>query len=229
LENWVGTDLFVRTTHGVSLAPAGEQFKTQAAILTRALHQLRREALEASGRASAALTFAATHALSFTFFPGWIREKQKILPPGALNLISDSMEACEHVMLRGDAQFLLCHYHQNMRIRLERGQFASLVVGADTLVPLTAPNDSGSPRWSLDCGEPVRYLVYSAQSGLGRIISAWLANENHSFALDKVFTSHLAATLLSMVKAGEGVAWLPQTLAAEDIARGQLLIAQANR
>ena len=198
LENWVGADLFTRTTHGVALTPAGEHFHNQAEILTRALHQLRRETLEASGSGARLLSIAATHALSFTFFPKWVRSNERVLALGNLNLISDSMQACEQMMLRGDAQFLLCHHHKDMSSRIESGQFKSIVVGVDTLVPLSAPAGNGVARWRLHGGEPVKYLAYSAQSGLGRIVAAQWGAKDRAFALETVFTSHLAATLLSM-------------------------------
>ncbi|MGD0848968.1 LysR family transcriptional regulator [Bradyrhizobium sp.] len=223
LEDWIGAELFTRSTHGVALTPAGEHFHNQAEVLTRALHQLRRDTIEASGRGARAVSIAATHALSFTFFPKWVRSHEAVLALGNLNLISDSMQACEQMMLRGDAQFLLCHYRQNMMSRLETGQFKSIVVGADTLVPLSAPGSNGAPRWSLDGFEPAKYLAYSAQSGLGRIVAARWGAKDRGFALETVFTSHLAATLLSMARAGDGVAWLPLTLAEEDIAAGRLV------
>jgi LysR family transcriptional regulator, hypochlorite-specific transcription factor HypT len=223
LEEWIGAALFTRTTHGVALTPAGEHFHTQAEVLTRALHQLRRDTLDASGRGARLLSIAATHALSFTFFPKWVRRHESVLALGNLNLISDSMQACEQMMLRGDAQFLLCHSHPNMSSRLEASQFKSIVVGADTLVPLSAPNPSGTPRWPLDGNTPVKYLAYSAQSGLGRIVAARWGDRGRGFMLETVFTSHLAATLLSMARAGDGVAWLPRTLAEEDIAAGLLV------
>jgi len=223
LESWVGAALFSRTTHGVSLTPAGEHFHNQAEVLTRALHQLRRDTLEVSGRGTRLLSIAATHALSFTFFPKWVRSNEKVLALGNLNLISDSMQACEQMMLRGDSQFLLCHYHQHMGSRVETGQFKSIVVGTDTLVPLSAPNKTGVPRWCLLGGKPVKYLAYSAQSGLGRIVAARWGNKDRAFTLETIFTSHLAATLLSMARAGDGVAWLPRTLAEDDILSGQLV------
>jgi len=223
LETWVGAALFTRTTHGVALTPAGEHFHDQAEVLTRALHQLRRDTLEVSGRRARPLSIAATHALSFTFFPKWVRRNDRVLALGNLNLISDSMEACEQMMLRGDAQFLLCHHHKNMSSRIYSGQFKSIVVGTDTLVPLSAPAANGVARWWLHRGEPVKYLAYSAQSGLGRIVAAQWRTKDRSFALETVFTSHLAATLLSMARAGDGVAWLPRTLAEEDISAGLLV------
>jgi DNA-binding transcriptional LysR family regulator len=220
LESWIGAALFTRTTHGVALTPAGEHFHTQAEVLTRALHQLRRDTIEASGRGANLLTIAATHVLSFTFFPKWVRGNERILALGNLNLISDSMQACEQMMLRGDAQFLLCHTHPKMGNRLETKQFKSIVVGTDTLLPLSAPAKNGAPRWRL--GKPAKYLAYSAQSGLGRIVAA-VGVKDRGLALETVFTSHLAATLLSMARAGDGVAWLPRTLAEEDIAAGRLV------
>jgi DNA-binding transcriptional LysR family regulator len=223
LEDWIGAALFSRTTHGVALTPAGEHFHNQAEVLTRALHQLRRDTLEVSGRGARLLSIAATHALSFTFFPKWVRSNERVLALGNLNLISDSMQACEQMMLRGDAQFLLCHYHQDMSSRLETGQFKSIVVGADTLVPLSTPGRNGAPRWPLHGGELVKYLAYSTQSGLGRIVAARWGAKDRGFALETVFTSHLAATLLSMARAGDGVAWLPRTLAEEDISAGLLV------
>ena len=223
LEAWVGTDLFSRTTHGVSLTPAGEHFHDQAEVLTRALHQLRRDTIEVSDRRARPLSIAATHALSFTFFPQWVRRNDSILALGNLNLISDSMQACEHMMLRGDAQFLLCHHHKDASSRISSGQFRSIVVGTDTLVPLSAPSAGGVARWRLDGGEAVKYLAYSAQSGLGRIVAARWGAKDRAFALETVFTSHLAATLHSMARAGDGVAWLPRTLAEDDIAAGLLV------
>jgi LysR family transcriptional regulator, hypochlorite-specific transcription factor HypT len=228
LEEWIGADLFSRTTHGVALTPAGLHFHNQAEVLTRALHQLRRDTLEVSGRSGRLLSIAATHALSFTFFPKWVRRNESVLALGNLNLISDSMQACEQMMLRGEAQFLLCHTHPDMSSRLETSQFKSIVVGADTLVPLSARSRNGRPRWSLGGGEPVKYLAYSAQSGLGRIVAARWGAKDRAAAIETVFTSHLAATLLSMARAGDGVAWLPRTLAEEDISAG-LLVEAGNR
>jgi DNA-binding transcriptional LysR family regulator len=46
---------------------------------------------------------------------------------------------------------------------------------------------------------------------------------DRALALETVFTSHLAATLLSMARAGDGVAWLPRTLAEEDMSAGLLV------
>lgn len=227
LENWIGAPLFVRSPQGVSLNAAGEFLRLHAEEITRNIHQIRREIREIAGREIATLSFVATHALSFTFFPGLIRKQTSLETLGALNLISDSMEACEHMMLRGEAHFLLCHHYRDALTRFEPGQFSSLVVGDDILIPLSAPDGNGEPLWSLPgtLQTPVRYLSYSPQSGLGRILTANWTTRQSPLNLEKVFTSHLAATLLTMAREGEGIAWLPKTLADDDMAAGRLVAA----
>lgn len=225
LENWIGAPLFVRSPQGVSLNAAGKFLHSHAEDMTRNLYQLRREIREISGREIATLSFVATHALSFTFFPSLIRRQASLETLGTLNLVSDSMEACEHMMMRGEAHFLLCHHCPDAPTRFESGQFKSLVVGEDVLVPLSAPDKSGAPLWTLPGSPaiPARFLSYSPQSGLGRILTASWETGNLPLSLDKVFTSHLAATLLTMAREGNGIAWLPRTLAEDDIATGRLV------
>lgn len=219
LEDWIGTPLFVRGAQGTISTRAGEGFRPQAEALVRDLERARREARAADERAAASLAIAATHALSFTFFPGWIRQRVQFEALGALNLISDSMEACEAIMLAGEVQFLLCHHRADVALRLDP-RFESVRVGRDSLVPLCAPAAGGAPLWPLaDRARPVPYLAYGSASGLGRILAA----SGVAGACEPVFTSHLAATLLTMAREGYGVAWLPATLAAEALARGQLV------
>ena len=225
LESWIGTHLFVRSPQGTALTPAGKFLRTHAEELTRNLHQVRQEALEVASKEASIISFAATHALSFVFFPGWIRSHPNFETLGPLNLISDSMEACEQIMLRGEAEFLLCHYHREAFARFEPSQFTSIVVGKDVLVPLCARDANGAPKWPLpeSPSSPLRFLSYSPQSGLGRILNAVWAKESRPPLLENVFTAQLAVTLLSMARQGHGIAWLPETLAAEDIAAGRLV------
>ncbi|UPG74744.1 LysR substrate-binding domain-containing protein (plasmid) [Roseomonas gilardii subsp. gilardii] len=225
LEHWVGTPLVVRSPQGVMLNAAGEALREGAADLTWNLHQLRRSALRAAGREGVALTIAATHALSFTFFPGWLRSFARLEDLGTLNLVSDTMAACERILLAGDADFLLCHTCAGVPTDLAPDGFTSVGVGTDLLVPVSAPDASGAARWSLPGtpAMPVRLLAYSGASGLGRILEAMWRSNRDALSLDPVFTSPLAATLQTMARQGQGMAWLPQTMVAEDLASGHLV------
>jgi DNA-binding transcriptional LysR family regulator len=225
LEQWLGTPLFKRSRQGVQLTPAGEHFRTQATALVRSMHQLRSETLEVAGRNAPSLTFAATHALSFTFFPEWIRGNPQLAELGTFKLVSDTMRACERMMVQGGSQFLLCHHHPRMKLLLDPGQFRSVLVGGDVLLPLCAPRADGRPSWPVSerVGARTPYLGYSADSGLGRILAGHAPVVPLIARATPVFTSDLAATLLAMARAGDGVAWLPRSLAARDLADGRLV------
>ncbi|GJE10089.1 LysR family transcriptional regulator [Methylobacterium longum] len=229
LEDWIGTALFVRGAYGAALTPAGAHFEPAAQELVRSLERARRGTQAVGDRDTATLSIAATHALSFTFFPSWIRPLMGSTVLGTLNLISDSMEACEQIMLSGEVHFLLCHFHPDAPAKFEPDRFQSVQVGDDVLVPLCAPGADGRGTWSLpgSSTEPVPYLAYSQASGLGRILVACKSKESTHTVTS--FTSHLAATLTTMAREGHGIAWLPQTVAADDQARGRLVRAGSER
>lgn len=223
LEEWIGAALFERGPTGARLTAAGKHFQPHARDLLGTLDRAKRETRAVGERKTTALAIAATHALSFTFFPGWIRRVMQSQALGTINLISDSMAACEQLMLSGEAQFLLCHVHQAVVPPFAADRFPSMRVGDDVLVPLCAPNESGGPRWALPgtAVEPTPYLGYSQASGLGRIIAACGGLDIGASATG--LTSHLAATLATLARDGHGVAWLPLTLTTEDLDRGRLV------
>lgn len=229
LEDWIGTTLFLRGAQGAELTPAGAHFRPLAEDLLRGLDRARRDTRAAGEGGSAALAIAATHALSFTFFPGWIQTHMQVGAPGAINLVSDSMEACEEILLGGEVHFLLCHHHPDAPTRLDADRVPGIPVGGDVLVPVSAPDDAGRPRWSLPPapGGKLRLLAYSQASGLGRILAAQQARRGDGAGFETVFTSHLAATLMTMAREGHGIAWLPLTMAGEELAAGRLVRAGA--
>src|SRR5580658_11139828 len=121
LEDWVGASLFDRTTHSVTLTAAGERLLPAAEELLRRLQIARADASNAAQSQQDAMKLAATHVLSFTFFPIWLRSVEAVAPmTGTIQLMSDTMVACERVMIEGRADFLLCHNHPAVPTRLDR-------------------------------------------------------------------------------------------------------------
>lgn len=217
LEDWVGASLFDRATHRVTLTAAGDRFRPIAEDLLRRLLQGREEIRQVAATAAASLRFAATHVLSLTFFPVWLRSLETRTQLGPVHLVSDTMRACEQIMRAGQAQFLLCHHAAALPGQLDTGPFKSVRVGDDVLMPVAAADAEGRPRFRL-AEAAVPHLAYSPESALGRIVAAAQA----ASPLDTVFTSHLATVLRAMALDGRGIAWLPRSLIADDLARGTL-------
>ena len=230
MEDWIGVPLFVRGAQGTTLTPAGAHFRPLADDLMRALDRARRDTRAVGERKNESLSIAATHALSFTFFPGWIRQHVSLDAIGTLNLISDSMEACEQIMLSGEVHFLLCHHHSDIPAKFDAVRFPSKRLGSDTLVALCSPDARGQPTWPIPgkAEKSTRVLGYSQASGLGRILAAHELGGSAIAGAETVFTSQLAATLMTMAREGHGVAWLPVTLAKEDLGTGRLVRAGSN-
>lgn len=225
LEDWIGTPLFTRTSRSVALTPAGRALLPRASAVMRDLKQARDEAMEVAGKSIKALTIASTHALSFTFVPHWMITTVNHADFGAINLLSDSYAECEALLLRGETPFLVCHAHPTATTRLSSQNFMSTRIGSDKLVPVARSTNSEGPEWSISersGSEPVPYLAYAPQSGIGRILEAEWEQRDQRPRLKTVFHSHLAATLREVAKEGQGIAWVPKSLVAADLTSGAL-------
>jgi len=227
LETWLGVVLVDRDTHRISLTAAGSRFVEVADATLRTLEHGRREVREIAGASQSSLRITATHALSLTFFPSWVRSIEALSAQEvSIQLTADNMAAAEQTMLQGRAQFLLCHHHPAAATVLDQRNFACITLGSDRLVPVsTKIADGEGPLHALPGTEnaPVCYLEYGPESGMGRIVAAARAAGGPVAHLAAVFRSHAVLVLTAMAREGKGVAWLPESLVAEDIAAGRLI------
>jgi DNA-binding transcriptional LysR family regulator len=225
LEDWLGVALFDRTSQPATLTEAGEWFRAVAGDLRARVTRIPDEARAVAGAGAGTLRIAATHALSFSFLPAWLRRLESQLSLGPVQLMSDVMQQCEVLMQQGRAQFLLCHAHPSVPTRLDPLDYPSMCVGADTLLPVCASDGAGRPRFSLDAppSDGVPILAYSAGSGIGRLLQALLRPRLDAVNARSVFTAHLATVLTTMALDGRGVAWLPASLIDQALAQARLV------
>ena len=230
LEEWAGVELVDRSAHPVSLTAAGASFQPAVEDVLQRLDTARRQARAAQEQASLRLQLAATHVLSMTFFPAWLVRLESQLQIGAIQMVSDSFQACEDLMLQRRVQFLLCHGHPAVRTRLDEAAFEAVRVDDDLLMPVAAPRTDARPAFRI--GEappdvppdaPLPVLSYSQESGLGQIMRATQPHAFEEVRFRPVFTSHHAMLLKTMAMEGRGIAWLPRSLITHELARGQLV------
>lgn len=216
LEEWIGVVLIDRRTHTFRLTPAGEVFLPLAVDLLRQINHARTMAQDAGGTSEQKLRFAATHVLSMTFFPQWLRSLERDEPLSAtIELTADHMVACEALMMDGRAQFLICHNHPEMPTDLQKS-FRSHLIGSDTLIPVAAPEMIA--RFAAD---EMPLLSFTSQSGMGRILTR-ATSAQADMPNPVIFASHLSNVLTTMARNGRGAAWCPESQIAEDLAKGRL-------
>ncbi len=218
LEDWCGTALVDRSGYRLRLTLAGEIMLEAAADITRRLERVRHDFVQIRAE-TATVTFAATHALSFVYFPKWIQGLGPATSTMPIRLLSDNMNECERIMLEGQAQFLLCHYHEASGNRLESQNYRYIELSSDQMIPVSGRNEKGEALYSLP-GSPealVPRLAYEEKSGMGRILSRNLSGRGDDLHLRTVFTSHLAMALKALAADGKGVAWIPESLALDEM------------
>jgi DNA-binding transcriptional LysR family regulator len=69
----------------------------------------------------------------------------------------------------------------------------------------------------------VPILAYSPESGIGRLVRALRGPALEGAHAQPALTAHLATVLRTMVLDGRGVAWLPRSLIADELASGRLV------
>ena len=227
LEEWVGARLFDRSVQPITLTQAGERFRPTVEEILRRLYQAREDIRQTDRVAANTIKFSATHSLSLTFFPDWIRgieERYRVL---STRLDTDQFEHCVRALLRGDCHFMLTHTHPKVDINLPQAHFAMFKVGHDRLLPVTAPREDGAPPIMLPGTRqhPVDYLEYAETSAIGRAVENALSQRPSTPHLNRVFVSHLAAVLKSMACSGRGTAWLPESQIRAELASGALILA----
>jgi LysR family transcriptional regulator, hypochlorite-specific transcription factor HypT len=239
LEEWLGTPLFERSSHTLALTPAGETFRPVAEEVLRRVFAGREEALEVARLKAETICFAATHALSQTFFPDWIRKAETAGADAAVQLVAANFASCEKLLLDAQAHFLLTHHHPSLLSRLDSDRFQRIELSMDVLIPVSAPSPEDAvgregrlsraePRYALpgSADAPLPYLAYHPGSGIGRIVTAFLAGKNPACGLVPSFSAPVML-LIDMARQGCGITWAPRSLVQDDLTSGRLLRAAA--
>ena len=228
LEEWLGTELFDRSSQPARVTEAGEWVRVVAQDLQARVAAIPGEARAVAEASSSTLRFASTHALSFTFLPHWLRALEAHATMGPIQLISDVKQKCESMLAQSEVHFMLAHGHTSVRGELDDASFPNLLVGKDQLVPVSAPDSRGEPLHRLEDGKTgatIHLLGYSRESGLGRILSALKGPTIERLHHQYILTAHLASVLRTMALDGRGLAWLPRLLVGDDLERGRLVVA----
>lgn len=224
LETWLGTTLIDRATYPSRLTEAGEKFIPIAQETLKSLYQVRHGFQANQTLEAQTISFIALHTLSFTFFPPWLKEISDASTPLFTRLRPDSgsVEGNVNALVDGDCDFLLTYVHPNVPLLLDAAEFDYKVVGFEQIIPISATDADGNPLHMVGRDEqPFDYIGYEKSSFFGHLLSELFVLKMPEHRL--VHEGSMSIGLKGMSMAGWGVAWVPYSLIAEELANGQLV------
>lgn len=224
LETWLGTTLIDRATYPSRLTEAGEKFIPVAQETLRSLYQVRHGFQANQTLETQTISFIALHTLSFTFFPQWLKEISDTTSPVFTRLRPDSgsVEGNVNALVDGDCDFLLTYVHPSVPLLLNSADFDYKVVGYEKIIPISAPDATGRPLHMVGRDDQsFEYIGYEKSSFFGHLLSELFARKMPEHRL--VHEGSMSIGLKGMAMAGWGVAWVPASLIAEELASGQLV------
>ncbi|GAB3362220.1 MULTISPECIES: LysR substrate-binding domain-containing protein [Giesbergeria] len=229
LEAWAGADLVDRSSYPTRLTPAGKTLYNQALEMLQAL-QNTRTTLRAHGSSSQdMIEFAVPHTLAFTFFPAWVSSLRAQFGPFKSRLIALNVHDAVMRLVEGSCDLLITYHHASQPLQIDAQRHDMVVLGQEVLAPYTKPDARGQPLHALPgrVAQPLPYLGYAPGAYLGGVTEMILKQSPSPIHLDRVYETDMAEGLKAMALEGHGVAFLPYSAVAQDLAQGRLVRAEA--
>ncbi|MBI0330644.1 LysR substrate-binding domain-containing protein [Burkholderia plantarii] len=227
LEQWVGAELIDRSGFPPGLTPAGRLFREVAEDVLHKLNDTRaiiRTEQRIGGRG---LQIAAGHTIALNFLPGWLKAlagrfgevRARVVPAN----VHDSILA----LVNGNCELMFAYHHPELPLHLDPARYEHLTVGIDTLLPVSRPTPRAAPLFRLPgtAKQPLPLISYTDTSYFGRCQALLLARARTAPTLRLHYESDMAEVLKKLVIEGEGLAWLPRSAVARELATGELVMA----
>ena len=226
LESWVGVPLVNRGSYPATLTVEGDFF-LQTAREVLAKLQDSRSALRARSLAGDdSLHVATGRTLAHIFFPELIEQARRRIGTFSVHVSTGSVHDMASLLGDGRADILLSFFHPDIGVNLSEKDFQCLVVAQEVLIPLCKPDASGNkPLFRLPGTRrrPLPLLSYLPTLMMGKVLDRHLLKRADSYLLQRVLVGDFAEALLEHAVHGEGIAWLPQRLAADALRAKRLV------
>ena len=227
LEAWAGTDLVDRSSYPTRLTPAGETLYDQSLEILQAMQSARAMLRGYAASAHDVIEFAVPHTLAFTFFPAWVSALRASFGPIKSRLIALNVHDAVMRMAEGSCDLLMVYHHSAQPIPLDADRYEMVSLGQETLAPYTKPDNLGAPLYQLPgrVNQPLPYLGYASGAYLGQMVDLILKETPIPIHLDRVYETDMAEGLKAMALEGHGIAFLPHSAVAQELAARRLVSA----
>jgi DNA-binding transcriptional LysR family regulator len=227
LEDWFGVPLIERR-QPLSLTPAGLLFLDAATQSLGLLTAARAQFQNVGINRDEPIRIATGRTLASDFFPDWYENLNKRFGSFPVSLVtSGSQEAISRVS-GGDVDLLLIFSSPLTQILIDPERFDSLVLAHEEMIPVSAPDIKGQPRFQITPGvgaSTVPWLAFSPTLALRGVLAQHLAGLPQRLALRMTYQADSYDSILQMARRGNGLAWLPRMVARAALEAGELVVA----
>ena len=231
LESWVGCDLIDRSSYPTRLTSAGEVFKEQAVGMLNQIHATRALLQGMRPLPEETMEFAVPHTLSFAFFPKWLSQVEAGFGALSCRLQASNVHDALLAFVEGGCDLLMCYHHPKQPVELSGERYAGLKLGVERLRPYAKSDAKGHALYCLpgQVDAPLPFLGYAANAYFRLMTELILENAPEPCHLNQRYETDMAEGLKNMVLEGHGVAFLPDSTVARELAAGQVVQAADDR
>jgi DNA-binding transcriptional LysR family regulator len=227
LEQWVGAELVDRSGYPPSLTAAGRLFHEVAEDVLQKLVDTRAVIRTEQRLPGSGLKIVAGHTIALSFLPEWLNTMSGRFDELRARITPTNVHDSVLMLVNGNCELMFAYQHPDLPLHLDPLRYESLTVGRDVLMPVCKPKSSSGPLYKLPgtARQPLPHISYAETTYFGRCFALLLARAGSTPFLLPRYESDMADVLKRMALVGEGIAWLPKSLIASELASGTLVAA----
>lgn len=226
LESWLGARLIDRTSQPVQLTQAGKLFKPVAQEIVRLASQSLKNIEAEATRRESKIRFSTLNSLAQFFIPAWLKQLQPLIETELFSVRADLGNIENHLdaLEEGTIDFFICYEDPSGTILNDSKRFSSIHLGIENLVAVVSPDSHGNPTWWLPANPTgaIPYLHTTSTPVMWPIKNNLKKLYGH-LNFQSVYETSITSALKAMVIEGYGVAWVPYSVVADDLANASLV------
>ena len=217
IEEGLGAPLFDRRRKPVVLLQALRAQEPALRRLAQEMRSLRADLRAATKGAGRVVTLACQHAITATISPGLVKHLTD-LGWTSVRVRSGNRDECLLQLISGIADMVVTYDHPDPARDLERSGLIERRIGRETLVPVCLP------ALAATLGDELPVIGYPSDVFLGELVERRLwAGLPQGRTINRRAETALTLAAYHYALNGIGIAWLPLSLVAADLAAGRLI------
>lgn len=221
IEKMLGIQVIRRGSKPARPSDALLQNIEEIRALAYALRRLQNDLLN-TANPERVLSIAALHAISLAHLPPVLNRLNQILPLSRIRLRAANRDECYMWLMTGQVRVMMIYETEKSLRQINSELVERTVVCEERMIPVCSTINGAVERWSQRAPISIPLVGYPEDSVLGTILrDEILTRSAAQFSL--AATTEFSSAVLELCEHGLGIAWVPERLAAEKLASGQIV------